>query len=290
MARVPPYKEQQQLSENTRDVIRGISAASGGRRETLVNQFIADRWGLFRQIAWSLCRNFGVSVDGNGDDFTSMVAEEAYRMLTEHLEDDEKLESVEVWEGMLKVRSRQKVRNYLDRDAAPAAEMTSALRRVRLLNQTRDAMRMELHREPTDREVVETHNEKMNASRSNAVKQGVIATVEDLQTYRVCADVDDHDRAEPLDTEFVLHPVEGPRFIKLLIARTSEYNDRLGDAARIWLGGLYGGDHPPRIASIAEISDALGVSRSTARAYVRKIKEYAVTVVQDEFGITESDI
>lgn len=278
------------MIENTRDVIREISAASGSARTTLINKFLADRWGLFRQIGWSLCRNFGVSIDANGDDFTSMVAEEAFTMLTEHLEDDEKLEQVDVWEGMLKVRSRQKVRNYLDRDAAPAAEMTSALRRVRLLNQTRDAMRMELHREPSDREVVETHNEKMVASRANPVKQGVIATVEDLYTYRACADVDDHDRAEPIDTEFVLHPVEGPRFIKLLISRTAEYNDRLGEAAAIWLGGLYGADHSPRIASIAEISDALDVSRSTARAYVRKIKEYAVTVAQEEFDISEADV
>ncbi|MCC3299449.1 hypothetical protein [Arthrobacter caoxuetaonis] len=278
------------MTENTRDIIRGIAAADKGAQHTLINTFISERWGLFKQIGWSLCRNFGVSTDGHGDDFTSMVAEEAYKMLLEHLADEEELDRVEVWEGMLKLRARQVVRNYLDREMAPAAEMTSALRRVRLLNQTRDAMRMELKREPTDCEVVETHNEKMRRTRSNAVKQGVIASVDDLRTYRACADVDDHDRAEPIDTEFVLHPVEGPRFLKLLVQRTAEYNERLGTAAELWLGGLFSGEYPPRISSIEEIADAMGVSRSTARSYVRKIKEYAVLVAEEEFDITAGDV
>ncbi|MCC3292853.1 HTH domain-containing protein [Arthrobacter sp. zg-Y1110] len=278
------------MTENTRDVIRGIAAADKRAQPGLINTFISERWGLFKQIAWSLCRNFGVSVDVHGDDFTSMVAEEAYKMLMEHLEDDDELQRVEVWEAMLKLRSRQVVRNYLDREMAPAAEMTSALRRVRLLNQTRDSMRMEMRREPSDREVVESHNDKMRRTRSNAVKQGVIATVEDLRTYRACADVDDHDRAEPIDTEFVLHPVEGPRFIKMLVQRTMEHNKRLGTAAELWLGGLYGTEYPPRISSVEEIADAMGVSRSTARSYIRKIKEYAVTVAQEEFDISGSDV
>lgn len=278
------------MTENTRDVIRGIAAADKSAQPALINTFISERWGLFKQIGWSLCRNFGVSSDSHGDDFTSMVAEEAYKMLLEHLADEDELARVEVWEGMLKLRARQIVRNYLDREMAPAAEMTSALRRVRLLNQTRDAMRMELKREPSDREVVDTHNEKMRRTRSNAVKQGVIASVDDLRTYRACADVDDHDRAEPIDTEFVLHPVEGPRFLKLLVQRTGEYNERLGTAAELWLGGLFGGEYPPRIASIEEIADAMGVSRSTARSYVRKIKEYAIVVAEEEFDITGADV
>lgn len=44
------------------------------------------------------------------------------------------------------------------------------------------------------------------------------------------------------------------------------------------------------IATVEEIADALEVSRSTARAYVRKIKEYAVVVLQEEFAVTEQDV
>lgn len=34
----------------------------------------------------------------------------------------------------------------------------------------------------------------------------------------------------------------------------------------------------------------MGISRWTARTYIRKIKEYAVEVAQAEFNITEDDV
>lgn len=278
------------MSENTHDVIRAIAAATGRERERRIDDFMRARQGLFKQIAWWLCRNFGHLPEQHADDFASIVAETAYTMLREELEDPASLDSVNNWEGMLRVRSRQAVRTYIDGDNAPMAEMTSALRRKRLLDATRDEMRRELKREPKPLEIVEAHNAKMHATRSNPVKQGVIASVEDLHLSRVQDTIDDHDFAEPVDTGFVLHPVEGPKFIRLLVERTTEYNERLGKAAELWLSGLYREGHPPVIATVEEIADALEVSRSTARAYVRKIKEYAVVVLQEEFAVTEKDV
>lgn len=278
------------MSENTHDAIRRIAAATGSMRQRLIEEFFAARRGLFNQIGFSLCRNFGVAVSQHGEDFSSIVAREAWVMLSEQLEDPELLEQVNVWEAMLKLRSKQVVKNYLDKDMSPAAEMSSTWRRVRMLNQTRDEMRLALHREPTDEEIVTTHNTRMRANRANPVKQGVIATVDDLHVWRASADVDDHDRAEAIDADFVLAPVEGPKFIKLLVERTSEYNERLGEAAELWLSGLYRTDGPPVIRTPEEIAEALNVSRSTARSYVRKIKEYAVVVASEAFGITADDM
>lgn len=278
------------MSENTRDAVRMIAAAAPHLRPALINDFISDRMTLFKQISRWLCRNFGQSYENHGEDFASMVSMEAFKMLTEQISDEEELERVEVWEGMLRVRSRQVVRNFLDKEMAPASEMSTTLRRVRLLNQTRDEMAREMGRFPTDQEIVETHNLKMRAQRANPVKQGVIATVEDLQVYRQCADVQDHDYSAPIDTDFVLHPVEGPRFIALVVQRTTAYNERLGEAASLWLSGLYAEGEPPRIASVEEIAVALSVSQSTARAYVRKIKDYAITVAREEFAISKDDL
>lgn len=278
------------MSENTHDAVRAIAAAAGRQRENMIEDFFAARQGLFNQIGFSLCRNFGVAASQHGEDFASIVAREAWVMLSEQLADPEQLEQVNVWEAMLKLRSKQIVKNYLDKDMSPAAEMSSTWRRVRLLNQTRDEMRLALHREPTDEEIVTTHNTRMRANRANPVKQGVIATVDDLHVWRASADVDDHDRAESVDVDFVLHPVEGPKFIQLLVERTSEYNDRLGEAAELWLSGLYRTDGPPLIRTPEEIAEALNVSKSTARSYIRKIKEYAVVVASEAFGITADDI
>ncbi|HEX9089636.1 MAG TPA: HTH domain-containing protein [Arthrobacter sp.] len=279
------------MSENTHDAVRAIAAATGRQRENMIEDFFLDRQGLFNQIGFSLCRNFGVAPAQHGEDFASIVAREAWVMLSEQLADESQLDQVNIWEAMLKMRSKQMVRNFLDREMSPAAEMSSTWRRVRLLNQTRDEMRFELGREPTDDEIVETHNTKMRSNRSNPVKQGVIATADDLHVWRASADVDDHDRAETmLDADFVLHPVEGPKFIKLLVERTAEYNERLGEAAGLWLSGLYRTDGPPLIRTPEEIAEAMGVSRSTARSYIRKIKEYAVEVASEAFGITADDV
>lgn len=278
------------MSENTHDAVRAIAAATGRQRENMIEDFFAARQGLFNQIGFSLCRNFGVAASQHGEDFASIVAREAWVMLSEQLADEDELDQVNIWEAMLKMRSKQMVRNFLDREMSPAAEMSSTWRRVRLLNQTRDEMRYELGREPGDEEIVEAHNAKMRANRANPVKQGVIATVDDLHVWRVSADVEDHDRAGTIEADFVLHPVEGPKFIQLLVERTSEYNDRLGEAAELWLSGLYRTDGPPLIRTPEEIADALGVSRSTARSYIRKIKEYAVVVASEAFGITADDV
>lgn len=278
------------MSENTRDAVRSIAAAPAGAQARMIDDFLRDRWVLFGQIARWLCRNFGVSAEQHWEDFRSMVAMEANAMLTEQISDEEELERVMVWEGMLRVRSRQIVRNFLDKEMAPAAEMSTVLRRVRMLNSVRDEMRLQRGAEPSDQEIVETHNARMHAARANPVKQGVLATIEDLRTFRATADVEDHDYSAPIDTDFVLHPVEGPRFIELLVRRTAEHNAKLGEAAQLWLSGLYRSDGPPVIASVEEIAEQMGISRSTARTYIRKIKEYAVEVAQLEFDITEDDV
>jgi len=279
------------MSENTHDAVRAIAAATGRRRANITEDFFLDRQGLFNQIGFSLCRNFGVAPSQHGEDFASIVAREAWIMLSEQLADESQLDQVNIWEAMLKLRSKQIVKNFLDKEMSPATEMSSTWRRVRLLNQTRDEMRIALGREPSDDEIVDTHNTKMRTNRANPVKQAVIATTDDLHVWRASADVDDHDRAETmLDADFVLHPVEGPKFIKLLVERTAEYNERLGEAAGLWLSGLYRTDGPPQIRTPEEIAEAMGVSRSTARSYIRKIKEYAVAVASEAFGITADDV
>lgn len=279
------------MAETTHDAVRAIAAASGRQRQYLIEDFFKARQGLFVRIGHGLCRNFGVAAAQHGDDFASMVSEEAYKMLNEQLADEDALNQVQVWEAMLKMRSKQVVRDFLDKEMAPATKMSSTFRRVRVLNQTRDEMRLALSREPTDAEVVAEHNTRMHANRANPVKQGMLATVDDLAVYRATADVDDHDYAQPIDAEFVLHSVEGPKFIKLLVERTAEYNERLGEAAHLWLAGLYSEDgNPPRIGTPDEIAEALDVSPSTARSYIRKIREYAVTVASEAFGITADDL
>lgn len=278
------------MSENTRDAIRAIAAAPEAKRASMVDAFLKVRWPLFNRIAGTLCRNFGRPVANYGEDFASMVAMEAYKMLSEQITDPAALDKVEQWEAMLQVRSRQVVRNFIDKDDAPAAGMSSTLRRYRMLGSLRDEMSATLNRVPTDKEVVDEHNRRMYASRANPVKQGVLATVDDLHISRATAEVEHHDYSGPVEPECVLHPAESPELVRLLVEKTREYNERLGQAAEIWLSGFYsegGGEHAGEAKDIAE---RLGVSESTARGYIRKIKLYAIEIVAEQFGITADDV
>ena len=280
------------MSENTRDAVRAIAAAPAHRQANMINDFLAARMGLFRSIARHLCVKYGASIPDHIEDFASLVSMDAYKLVMKQIADPVELERVEVWEAMLRVISRATVRGYLDKDGTPGSGMSSTMRRVRLLNATREAMRRDEGREPTDQEVVDTHNALMWKNRADPVKQGVIATVADLSVHRESVDVTDYDQdcSQPIDTEFVLHPVEGPRFIKTLVARTAEYNPTLGTAADLWLSGLYAEDRAPRIATVKEIAEAMDVTEAQARSFVRKIKEHAIRVAEEVFGITADDL
>lgn len=278
------------MSETTRESIRAIAEAPAARREYMINDFLAARMGLFRQIGRTHCVRMGVSVPDNIEDFASIVSIAAYNLLLKLINDKEELEALVNFDALLHLDSKPKCRSYADRELTPGSGMTSAMRRVRLLNATRDRMRQSGH-EPTDAEVVARHNETMWETRSNPVKQGMIATVEDLRLGRDAVDIDDHqqDLTQPIDSEFVLHPVEGPKFLKLLVERTTEYNAVLGQAADLWLSGLFNGPEP-RIASVKEVAAGMGISTATARSHIRKIKEHAMRVAAEEFGITEDDV
>lgn len=280
------------MSETTREAIRAIADAPAHRRDFMINEFLAVRMGLFRSIARYHCVRFGVSVPDNIEDFASIVSMTAYEMLVRHVEDPVERERIENFDAMLRLASKAKVRGFADKDLTPGSGMTSTMRRVRLLHATRDAMRHELGREPNDDEVVAEHNRNMWKSRSNPVKQGMLATVEDMGVKRESVDIENHDRDynQPIDTEFVLHPVEGPKFVKLLVDRTAEYNPVLGQAADLWLSGLYAEGQEPRTASVKEVAEAMGISTATARSHIRKIKEHAVRVAAEEFGISADDM
>lgn len=280
------------MSENTRDAIRAIAEAPVHRQKEMINDFMSVRMGLFRSIARHHCLRYGVSVADNVEDFTSLVSIDAFKMLKKQIEDPDELERIEVWEAMLRLTSRSTVRGHMDKDATPGSGMTSAMRRIRLLNQTREMMRRNEGREPTDQEIVDTHNALMRQNRSNPVKQGMIATVADLSVHRESTDITEYDQdySQPIDSEFVLHPVEGPKFIKLLVARTAEYNAMLGQVAELWLSGLYAEGVEPRIATVKEIAAAMGITDAAARSHVRKIKEHAVEVASEVFGITVDDL
>lgn len=304
-------------ANNTVDLLRLIVAASeGSSRESLIDIFMRDRMVTFRQIARKICRNYSYSVANDLGDIESMVAQQALKMIRLAIEDVTELDKVTYsWEGLLFSKSRQMVRQFMDKEMMPATEMTGIIRRQRSLQETRDTMRTAMQAEPTNQEVIAEHNEKMYRNRSNPIKQGMVASVDDAKYSRSFSNIDDHDnhhdeRATDGGGDFVLHPTEGPQFLAKLIKQCEQIDEQEADTsaskrrrstpaitsplaktAAAWFGPLYDADpEGPRTATITQISEVLGISATTARAYVFRVRQAAITVCAEQFGITADDL
>lgn len=275
------------MSEDSRALISAITQASGSTRKFLINEFFDSRKKLFINIANHFCRNYGVAPSTHAEDFEQMVAQEAFVFLNELIDNPDDLDEIQNWEGMLKVRSRNPIKAWMDKHSGAASGMSTVNRRVRMLNALRDEMTRD-GAEVSRQEIVDEHNRRMYERRANPENECVIATIDDLSVSRHAADIADHDREMAVDDDFVLHPTESPRFIKLLVERAEKHNPRLGECASLWLQGFY--DEKGEQATVQDISEAMGVSRSTVRNYKRQIKEFAIVVLRDELGITMDDV
>lgn len=271
----------------THQMIWEIVLAEGSEQIRARDEFIESRGKLFRNIAFRLCRNFGIQKALHLDDVVQIVAMEAVAWVDELIAEPKEINKVVNWEGMLHVRARASVRAWNDMNLSPASGMISVSRRVRALNQLRDEMRS-TGNEPTDREVVEAHNEKMRATRKDPARQGMLATVDDLHLAATAADIDDHDRMGPMEDGCLLHPAEGPEFVKSVVEAAAGRGETVARVAAVWLSGVYSGEGAEQVLTVAEVASELKISRSTASAHIRFVKGLARTILADDLGITHA--
>lgn len=264
-----------------------IANAFGQARVSERDRFIESRTKLFRGIAFRLCRNFGIQVALHLDDVQQIVAMEAVAWVDELAADPGKIDAVINWEGLLHVRAKASVRSWHDTNLSPASGMVSVNRRIRVLNQVRDEIRA-AGSEPTDHEVVEEHNRRMRASRKDPARQGMIATVEDLRLAATAANIDDHDRMGPMEDGCVLHPSEGPEFVRSVVEAARGRSELVSKVAEAWLSGVYSGSGAEQVLSVSEVADALKISRSAASEHIRYVKALAATILAEDLGITHA--
>ncbi len=294
---------------NALEDIRAIASATPGpEQERLIEEFIGNRKMLFRRIGAQACHTYGYNLNNHLDDAASMTAMVAMDMIRRSIANPAVLDQIFAsWEGLLRKNARTKIREFMDKNSAPASRMSGLARRRRTLQDVRDRLRQELQAEPTDKQVVETHNREMIARRADAAKQSMLATVDDLRTSRSWSEIKDEDQATDGGDDFVLHPSEGPKFLARLRARCAEL-DRVAEqkakssgkttlsnpltvVADAWFGPLYANDFgDPQVGSTKDIVEALGIPRTSARKYIYQVREAAMALAVEEYGITSADV
>lgn len=271
--------------KDTHAELWGIAAETGSRRTAARDEFIGSREQLFKTIARRLCRNFGIQIALHMDDVQQIVAMEAIAWVDEMMENPESIDEIMNWEGMLHARAKASVRSWHDSNLSPASGMISVNRRIRVLNQVRDEMRA-AGSEPTDHEVVDEHNRRMRAARKDPARQGMIATIEDLRLAATAANIDDHDRMGPMEDGCVLHPAEGPEFVRSVVEAARGKSEIVSKVAETWLSGVYSGEGAEQVLSAAEVAERLDISRSSAASHIRFVKALAVQILAEDLGIT----
>ncbi|OCI32863.1 hypothetical protein [Oerskovia enterophila] len=255
-------------------------------RRIAAGVFIAERMALYRRIARPLCRRYGLSVDNHLDDMASVVCEVAIKMVEQLTSDVESLDKVRNFEALLHVSCADRARSYAHSELgrAPVSGMQSVMRRRVTLERTRDQLRANQHREPTDAETVEAHNEQVSLTRKDAAYQGALATAADLGEVGAL-NIDNHDRVVD-EPDFILHPTEGRELVKTILDAAGTSGDPVVAAvADAWAGSYYSQEEG-QLATTAQISQALDLPERRVRRVLVQVRGMGIEILERRFGIT----
>lgn len=271
-------------------LVAEIVAADPPHRVRLIQSFLLTRDSVFNRLSFSIARKF--AAEHARDDLRQIIMIEAHAMITEAIEDPDYLESVDSFEGMLAVRSHARSRTYLDRDDIGVTNVTTILRRRRMLMATREQMMLESGGEVSDNDVVDAHNKKVTATRVNAQKQGMIATVSDMrQNFAPAADSELAEIAGATTDstgDHLLHPLEGRAFVTEIIRRCDLEDTRLGEFARAWLEAVYfDGDEAPNERDLAK---AFSITKAAVAKTIVRVRAIALDALHETLDIGEDDV
>jgi hypothetical protein len=262
--------------------LRTITALTGQARQQAIGDFLLARVGLIRQIAVSLCRSNRLDLARDVEDLSSEVHIEAVLMFLEMDADPSKFTN---FEGMLTARCRNKIAERVNSSEWTGLSGYSSIqKRRRLLYNTQKLLLTTEGVLYEGQELIDRHNARMLASRADAARQSVLATLDDLVKVEIRDYDPDQDHAVLRvsdESDSPLVPSEAITLIRLTVQACHEQSERLGRVAELFLGAH---EHP--ITSGAEIAARLRISGHGARQDIVAVRDTARQILSDRFGIT----
>lgn len=245
---------------------------------------------LIRSVTVKVCHRYSVNWQSDGQDFEQQCYLLMFQILTDPAVRARALNLREGLAHALYARFCDRVKAETESAAWLGSRgMSTQVRRRRALASHADRMRDELGREPSKAEVVESFNAKIIAARKDAGRQGMIATIDDLESVRVL----------PLDTTAFMpvaaHEDDMPlatEDAKPLVAATlrrarGEAEPVLLQVIEAWLGHLL--DSDAYLGQVDDIVAETGLDDDTVRNLMVDAVSLCRQVAADEFGVAESD-
>lgn len=273
-------------------LVREIAATSDRTaREWLIDDFLRQTESLNKSIAAALCRDFKADRNTWLDEFWQLVRIASQALLEEVIAFPARADEIQHYPSLLRFRARSAVTKFVDSSAGfnQASGQSNMKRRRKELERTRAAL-YSRGCDPTDADIVEETNKRMLSIRSDAVRQGMICTIEDLHIAATSENIEDHAHPVSVDTvesESELHSVERQTLITACIEACAAESAQLGEIATKWFMPATNGqvdtyDGHPTAASIAL---EIGIEASTARAKVARVRQIAQRVAREGFGL-----
>lgn len=271
-----------EIADEITVLVERLHGAPARSKHRVEDEIMALMFPHFKAWAPAFCRRSGDMSYQHRGDVVSVVGIRVLEVLRES-EQPGKHEDVLNWYSYLYGVSQYAVLAYFNSSSVTAATgMTSLMRRQRLLAHTKEELRGALGRDPEAQELLDAHNAKMTARRSNAAKQGALVDMSDLDVILPAADIADHDRAIDSD-DAVLSPVEGRDLINHIVDVCFQMSPDLGETARIWVGSVY--SEPPVMGDEKDVARELGITRARALNLLEQAREHAKDLCDRVYGI-----
>ena len=271
------YRRSVDTSRTAAEIVAIRTAATEQERQRLLSAFITSRRVYFSQVA-QRTRYSGIqSASPSGqhyDDIFSIVMEVAASLALEGFD----LDAGYRFENVLQVRARSAIREYVESGAATGvSRMSGHRRRSRSVAVARSRLAQQLGREPTDDEVL-AEQHRVASARKDAVKQGVLASSEDLTNFATVP-TDDIENVAMFQamSDFQMGAfasVETEAFVSSLVKECSADDKSLGDFAKAWIGAMMAGE------TLTSLLGRLGMSESRARRQINEIRRRAIQHLQ----------
>ena len=243
---------------------------------------------LVRRVTRASCNRFGVNWGTHGEDFEAECRLMLWRWLVDPAA---RASAMRIRNGLhvaLLNRFADKTKTILESSAWVGSRgMSSQLRRHRYLMVHAERLRAELGRDPSQEEVIESYNARVMASRKDAARQGVVATVADFNDVApVGLDSTLNMPAASHHDDLPLASVEARPLLRAVLVAAGAVDPVLRLVVQEWLGHF--DDDPPFIATVSEIADALTLDEDTVRNLLVQAGALCRKVAEDEFGVTAS--
>lgn len=262
------------------------------KRNIALNLWLRDMDGSIVSLASRI--RIGLRLDHSyTDDIAQMARLVIVTMVDEAVSGKKNPLDIQNFLSMLTTRVERKTHEWMNSTEGlnSMTEVSGHVRRTQELNKVRDELHAKNGVEPSNQEVLDAANAKMEAQRANPKKQGMQFREEHL-AHQIPRgeDIDLHATNPRLSSSHdansvEISPSERVEALLLLIARCDEESPLLGKVARVWATPALSDDYDEE-PSAAHIARVLGIKAPTARRERIRVRAIMREIVFARFGIT----